>query len=154
MIRKARAEESGAVRLVVLSAYDPYLAVIGRAPAPMLDDYDARIAAGQVWVLEDAGEIAGLLVLEDGPARFLLENIAVLPGRQGRGFGRLLLDFAEAEAGKCGWDTITLYTNALMVRNIAIYAARGYLEVERRRESGFERVYMEKRLLPREPPSK
>ena len=58
----------------------------------------------------------------------------------------MLLDFAEAEAARCGWETITLYTNALMIENIAIYAARGYVERERRTEKGFDRVYMDKRL--------
>ena len=87
-----------------------------------------------------------MLVLEDGPECFLLDNIAVRPDRQGRGFGRMLLDFAEAEAVRCGWDKITLYTNAVMVENIAIYTARGYVETARRREKGFDRVYMEKRL--------
>jgi ribosomal protein S18 acetylase RimI-like enzyme len=146
MIRKARTDEAGAVRDVVLSAYQRYVAVIGSAPGPMLDDYAARIAADQVWVQEDAGEIAGVLVLEDGPDYFLLDNIAIRPNRQGQGFGRLLLDFSEAEAVRCGWDTITLYTNTLMVENIAIYTARGYVERERRTEKGFDRVYMEKRL--------
>jgi GNAT superfamily N-acetyltransferase len=146
MIRKARAYEAGSVHEVVLAAYQRYVAVIGTAPGPMLDDYAARIAADQVWVLEDTGGIAGVLVLQDGPDCFLLDNIAVSPDRQGRGFGRLLLDFSEAEAARCGWDTITLYTNALMLENIAIYEARGYVERERRTEKGFDRVYMEKRL--------
>jgi ribosomal protein S18 acetylase RimI-like enzyme len=97
-------------------------------------------------VLEDGGSIAGVLVLEDGPDCFLLDNIAVSPNQQGRGVGRSLLDFAEAEARRCGWDAVTLYTNALMTENIAIYAARGYVERERRREKGFDRVYMAKRL--------
>jgi GNAT superfamily N-acetyltransferase len=87
-----------------------------------------------------------VLVLEDGPDRFLLDNIAIRPEQQGRGFGRLLLDFSEAEAARRGWNTITLYTNALMADNIAIYAARGYVERERRTEKGFDRVYMEKQL--------
>jgi ribosomal protein S18 acetylase RimI-like enzyme len=112
----------------------------------MLDDYATRIAAGQAWVLPDSNGIAGVLVLENGPHRFLLDNIAVRPDRQGLGIGRQLLDFAEAEAMRCGWDTITLYTNALMVENIAIYAARGYVEQKRLMEKGFERVYMQKRL--------
>jgi GNAT superfamily N-acetyltransferase len=146
MIRKAQAGEAEAVRGVVLSAYERYVAVIGRAPGPMLDDHALRIAADQVWVLEEADGIAGVLVLEDGPAGFLLDNIAVRPDRQGRGFGRSLLDFAEAKAARCGCDSISLYTNALMVENIAIYTARGYRERKRRREKGFERVYMEKRL--------
>jgi GNAT superfamily N-acetyltransferase len=146
MIRKAGAGEAGVVRDVVVSAYQRYVTVIGTAPGPMLDDYPARIAAEQVWVLEDAGGVAGVLVLEDGPDCFLLDNIAVRPDRQGLGFGRLLMDFAEAEAARCGWGVITLYTNALMVENIAIYTARGYVERERRIEKGFDRVYMEKRL--------
>jgi ribosomal protein S18 acetylase RimI-like enzyme len=112
----------------------------------MLDDYAARIAADQVWVLEDAGEVAGVLVLEDGPDRFLLDNIAIRPDRQARGFGRLLMDFSEAEAARCGWHAITLYTHVLMAENIAIYTARGYAERERRTENGFDRVYMEKPL--------
>jgi GNAT superfamily N-acetyltransferase len=146
MIRKARAEEADAVRDVVRAAYQHYVPVIGREPAPMVDDYPARIAAGEAWVLEDAHGLAGVLVLEDGPDCFLLDNIAVGPDRQGLGFGRQLLDFAEAEAVRCGWSAVTLYTNALMVQNIAIYAGRGYVETGRRSEKGFQRVYMEKQV--------
>jgi GNAT superfamily N-acetyltransferase len=156
MIRRAGADEADAVRDVVLAAYQHYVAVIGMMPGPMLDDYAARIAADQVWVLPDADGIGGVLpdadgiggvlVLEDGPDCFLLDNIAVRPDRQGLGFGRTLMDFAEAEAVRCGWGAITLYTHVLMVENIAIYAARGYVERERRSEKGFDRVYMEKRL--------
>jgi GNAT superfamily N-acetyltransferase len=149
MIRKARAEEADAMRDVVRTAYQHYVPVIGREPAPMVDDYPARIAAGQAWVLEDARGLAGVLVLEDGPDCFLLDNIAVRPDRQGLGFGRQLLDFAEAEAVRCGWNAVALYTNALMVQNIAIYAGRGYVETGRRTEKGFERVYMEKPLATR-----
>jgi ribosomal protein S18 acetylase RimI-like enzyme len=87
-----------------------------------------------------------VLVLEDGRDGFLLDNIAVPPERQGQGHGRVLLDFAEAEARRRGWDAVTLYTHALMTENIALYQARGYVERERRREKGFDRVYMVKRL--------
>lgn len=146
MIRAARADETRRVRDVVLAAYQHYVPVIGRPPAPILDDYSSRIAAGQVWVLDDEGALAGVIVLEDGPDCFLLDNIAVQPDRQGMGCGRMLLDFTEAEAARRGWKAVTLYTNALMVKNIAIYAGRGYVERERRKEKGFERVYMEKRL--------
>ena len=147
MIRRARADEAPAVRDVVLSAYQRYVAIIGKPPGPMLDDYAARIAANQVWVLDGPDDpIAGLVVLDDSDDRFLLDNIAVRPDRQGLGYGRALLDFAEAEARRRGWGSIMLYTHALMVENIAIYAARGYVERERRQEKGFDRVYMEKKL--------
>jgi GNAT superfamily N-acetyltransferase len=146
MIRQARPEEADAARDVVIAAYQHYVPIIGRKPAPMLDDYAARIAAGQLWVLQDAHGLAGVLVLENGPDCFMLENIAVSPDRQGRGVGRQLLDFAEAEAARCGWNAVTLYTNALMLTNIAIYTARGYVETGRVTEKGFQRVYMEKQL--------
>ena len=146
MIRRARTDEADAVRDVVLAAYERYVAVIGTPPAPMLDDYAQRIARDQVWVLPVDGTIIGVLVLEDRADCFLLDNIAIRPDRQGQGFGAILLDFAEDEADRCGWDAITLYTNALMVDNIAIYAARGYVEQERRTEKGFDRLYMVKSL--------
>ena len=146
MIRQALAHEAAEVRGVVLSAYQRYVAVIGTMPGPMLDDYAMRIAADQVWVLEEAGEVVGVLVLEERPNLFLLDNIALRPDRQGLGLGRLLLDFAEAEAERRGWDTITLYTHALMAENIAIYTGRGYAQTARRTENGFDRIYMQRRL--------
>jgi GNAT superfamily N-acetyltransferase len=148
MIRQAHAADVGPARDVVLAAYQPYVAVIGTPPGPMLDDYAERVAAGQVWVMENASEIAGVLVLEDRHDCFLVDNIAVRPDCQGIGIGRVLLDFSEAEATRRGWDKITLYTNAMMTANVAIYAARGYVERERRTEKGFSRIYMEKRLGP------
>jgi GNAT superfamily N-acetyltransferase len=146
MIRPAGTRDADAVRAAVLAAYQPYVAVIGSPPGPMLDDYAARIALDQVWVLDAADGVAGVLVLEEQPGCFLLDNVAVDPRYQGLGYGRILLDFAEAEARRRGWDAITLYTNALMTANIAIYLSRGYAERERRREKGFDRVYMVKPL--------
>jgi len=146
MIRQAQPRDVAIVHDIVQAAYRHYVAIIGMQPGPMLDDYAWRIAQRQVWVLEDRGDVVGVLVLEEQSGCFLLENIAVRPDRQGRGHGRMMLDFSEAEAGRRGWASITLYTHVLMVENIAIYGARGYVERERRREKGFDRVYMVKRL--------
>jgi GNAT superfamily N-acetyltransferase len=146
-IRRARADEAEAVTGIVMAAYEPYIAIIGAKPGPMLDDYAARIAADQVWVLTEYDALLGVLVLENSEHSFLLDNIAIGPGQQGGGHGRRLLDFAEAQAKEAGWDRITLYTNARMTDNIAIYEKRGYVVTDRRRESGFDRVYMDKRLV-------
>ena len=146
MIRAATAADHDAVRHVVLAAYGHYVARIGRPPAPMVDDYARRIADGQAWVLEDAGRIVAILVLEQGPSGLLLDNIAVLPDSQGKGFGRVLIGFAEAEARRRGFASIYLYTNALMVENIALYRRIGFVETHRVREKGYERVYMSKPL--------
>ena len=144
MIRPAVPAEAGAVRDVVHAAYRHYIPRIGKPPGPMLDDYAQRIAAGQTWVLESDGRIVGILVLEETPEGFLLDNIAVLPDCHGKGFGRALLEFAEAEARRRGHAAIYLYTHALMTENIALYRRVGYVETHRVSEKGFDRVYMKK----------
>lgn len=146
MIRPARPEEAPALAALVERAYGPWVPIIGRRPFPMQDDYAARIAAGEAWVLEEAGTIHGLLVIETRPDHLMLDNIAIDPARQGMGDGRVLLDFTEAEARRRGLPEVRLYTNVLMERNIALYAKRGYVETERRQEKGFARVFMAKRV--------
>jgi ribosomal protein S18 acetylase RimI-like enzyme len=146
MIRPARPGEAEALRDVVHAAYRHYIPRIGKPPGPMLDDYAARIADGQAWVLEDAGRIAGILVLEETPEGFLLDNIAVAPEGQGKGYGRALIEFAEAEARRRGFVEIRLYTHELMTENIALYTRIGFVETHRISEKGYDRVYMTKQL--------
>lgn len=45
MIRCARLDEAQIVTTIVSAAYGHYVKRIGRKPAPMIDDYDRRIAA-------------------------------------------------------------------------------------------------------------
>jgi ribosomal protein S18 acetylase RimI-like enzyme len=145
-IRLARANEAAAVTTLVEAAYSPWVPILNRRPGPMGDDYAARIAAGEAWVLEEVGALRGLLVLEDHPDHLMLDNIAVDPARKGMGDGRVLLDFAEAEARRRGHAEIRLYTHQGMAANIAIYAKRGYVETGRRVEKGLPRVFMAKRV--------
>jgi ribosomal protein S18 acetylase RimI-like enzyme len=42
---------------------------------------------------------------------------------------------------------LRLYTNELMVANIALYQRLGYREVERRQDAGFRRVFMRKPVV-------
>ena len=64
----------------------------------MLDDYARRVADGHAWVLEINQAIAGLIVLEDDGNTMLIDNVAVSPGAQGKGYGRTLIVLAEEEA--------------------------------------------------------
>ena len=99
MIRRAQAADRAAVERIVGDAYGIYVERIGKPPGPMLDDYAALIADGAVSVFEDSdGTIAAIIVLLPKPDHLLLDNIAVRPDRQGRGLGRQLIAFAEAEA--------------------------------------------------------
>ena len=148
MIRPARPEDAPAVRRLVQDAYGPYMARLGKPPGPMLDDYDRRIADRQAWVLEeDDGRLAGLLVLEDAPGgALLLDNLAVAPSAQGKGQGRALVAFAEAQARRRGHGEVRLYTHELMTENLALYARLGFRETHRASEKGYARVYMAKAL--------
>jgi len=146
MIHSADIRDAPVVHDVVHAAYRHYIARIGKPPGPMLDNYPQRIADRQVWVLEDAGKIIGVLVLEATPSGFLLDNIAVLPECQGKGHGRALIEFAEAEARRRGFAEIHLYTHALMTENIALYHRIGFAVSRRVNEKGYDRIYMTKRL--------
>ena len=65
---------------------------------------------------------------------------------QGKGHGRTLVAFAEAEARRRGHAEIRLYTHVLMAENLAIYGRLGFAETHRVTEKGYDRVYMMKRL--------
>lgn len=112
----------------------------------MLDDYAALIGNRHVHVLCDEGGVCGVLVLFPDDHAMLLDNVAVHPGKQGRGYGRALIAYAEKTARERGLRTIRLYTNEAMVENIALYESLGFVETHRAEESGFNRVYMTKLL--------
>jgi GNAT superfamily N-acetyltransferase len=137
------------VRDLVQRAYQPWVAVVGRRPAPMDDDYAHHIAAGEVFVLDDAaGELAALAVLIDAPDHLLLDNVAADPARRGHGLGRRMIAFAEREAIRRGHGELRLFTNARMDRNIALYTTLGFVETHRAEVAGHPRVFMTKPLGP------
>jgi ribosomal protein S18 acetylase RimI-like enzyme len=145
-IRPATAADVPAIAEIVDQAYRHYIARIGKPPGPMLDDYAGRVLEGAVWVLEEGGVIAAIIVLLPAPNHLLLDNIAVSPSRQGLGLGRRLLSFAEEEALRRGYREIRLYTHQTMVENQRLYASIGYEETGRGNEAGYNRVFMRKQL--------
>ena len=144
--RSADNRDAPGVAACVKAAYGHYVERIGRAPGPMTEDYAKVIRERRVTVAESGSGIVGVLVLavtEDG---FLLENVAVEPAHRGKGLGKTLLEFAEAEARREGFGSIYLYTHEKMTENLALYAKIGYVEYKRRVEKGLARVYMRKAL--------
>lgn len=146
MIRRARADEVGWVAETITTAFGRYVARIGRAPAPMTADHAALVAAGEVYLLEEAGERLGLIVQRAAADHLYIDVLAVRPEAQHRGLGRRLLAFAEAEAAGLGLPALRLFTNARMSENLRFYPLAGFRETARRAEDGFDRVYFEKRL--------
>ena len=146
-IRRAGKEDCAVIEAIVAAAYSVYIERIGKPPGPMLDDYARRVAEGVVWVLEEeGGNIAAIIVLLVKADHLLLDNVAVRPDRQGRGLGRTLIAFAEAEARHIGLAELRLYTHAKMTENITLYTRLGFTETSRGHESGYDRVFMSKRV--------
>jgi GNAT superfamily N-acetyltransferase len=144
MIRPADPGDAEIVRTLVRHAYEPWIPRLGRVPGPVKDDYAQRIAAAQVWVLEQEGKTVGIVVLEAQPECLFLENVAVLPKEQSKGVGRRLIAFAEQEAARRGFPQLQLCTNARLTENIALYEHLGFTEIGRIRGEGYERVCLAK----------
>ena len=146
-IRPARIEDAAGITECVAAAYGIYIGRLGKAPGPMLDDYTKVIEEHRVLVLCEGKKIIGILVLIIQNQSLLVNNVAVHPHHQGRGYGRRLMTLAEGEARRLGFTAITLYTNARMSENIRLYERLGYTETGRKTEQGYDRVYMQKSLF-------
>jgi ribosomal protein S18 acetylase RimI-like enzyme len=142
--RRAAATDASSVRDLVQRSYSPYVARMGRRPAPMDQDYDEVLRVTDSWVAEIDGAIVGVAVTSLNPDHLLVENLAVLPTAQGRGIGGRLLTLAENYAIDCGVDEVRLYTNESMTANLVFYPRHGYRETGRTQREGFRRVYFAK----------
>jgi ribosomal protein S18 acetylase RimI-like enzyme len=144
--RTATPDDARQVAACVAAAYAHYIDRNGLVPGPMRDDYGEVLRDTQVTVVERRGDIVAVLVLKVTDEGFLLDNIAVDPAHQGTGLGRCLLEHAESEARRQGFDSIYLYTQEAMTENLALYEGIGYVEYARRREIGLSRVYLRKQF--------
>lgn len=144
--RPAAVSDVRALAEVAREAYAWYVDRIGEEPAPMTADYGAVVARGEVWVAEDGQRILGMLVLSAEPDHLLVENVAVVPGAQGKGVGTALMRLAEGRAAASGLTELRLYTNVAMTENLTYYPRHGYVEMHRGESDGFQRVFFRKRI--------
>jgi ribosomal protein S18 acetylase RimI-like enzyme len=145
-LRPATGSDVASVAALVDAAYGHYVQRIGMLPGPMTEDYAAIIRDHRVTVAERHGAIVGVVVLTVTDEGFLVDNVAVHPSVRGTGLGRALLQFAEDEARRAGFDAIYLYTHEKMTENLALYSRIGYVEYDRRSQGTFSLVYMRKQL--------
>jgi ribosomal protein S18 acetylase RimI-like enzyme len=143
-LRRATVADLPVIKAVIDAAYAKYLSRMDKAPGPMSRDYGPSVRAGTTWVT--GRPVVAVLTLYPGEDHLLVENIAIHPSAQGQGLGRALMSFAEQEAIRQGLTRMTLYTHEVMTENQAIYARLGYVEIDRRSEDGYRRIYLEKQL--------
>lgn len=128
-VRNANASDLAVVRQISADAYiSTYMPVLGYIPKPAEEDYGARIARKEIWIMERDGYAIGVAVLEEHSHHLLVYSIAVTLKEQGQGYGRALLDFADRRAIAIRVPEIRLYTNTRMEKNIALYRRHGYIE--------------------------
>ena len=146
IVRPAAKGDAAAVLACVSAAFEMYIDRIGKPPAPMLHDYRTLIEERSVWVAELGDVIEGVLVQFETPDGFYIDTVASSPRVRGTGIGRALLQFSEQEAIRRGYSSVYLCTNSRMTENQAFYPSIGYVEYERKRDSGYDRIFYRKRL--------
>lgn len=148
-LKAATYRDLASVHLITQRAYAAWLPVLGYPPQPMTDDHGPRIERGEVLLACHGQDVLGLIAVEPHGDHHLIFSVAVDPDSAGKGIGPRLIAEAERQAFVAGKRRMTLYTNALMVRNIELYLKLGYRETSRRPNAarpGFTIVDMEKML--------
>jgi ribosomal protein S18 acetylase RimI-like enzyme len=112
----------------------------------MLADYDRAVREHMIDLLFVNNQLVALIETVHAADHLLIENVAVSPARQGRGYGRLLLDHAERLAASLRVPEVKLYTNKQFARNIEIYRRLGYGIDREEPFMGGSIVHMSKRL--------
>ena len=121
--RPATAADAAGIGECVRAAYTHYVERIGKPPGPMLDDYAEVVRHHRAYVIDDRGRIVGVLVLMDKESGLLLDNVAVLPARQGEGIGRRFARRDGWLGGICAGIGRYFNIDAIYVRIAAVVAA-------------------------------
>lgn len=147
-LRNFEPGDARSLREIAESAYAVYVARIGKRPEPMDLDYQ-QVALEQVIRIACVNGIpAGFVAhtLDDSAGQILIHNLAIDPAHQRMGLGSLLLGAAETSGKVAGMAYSELYTNALMVENLAFYENRDYEILDRRTVRGYDRIFLRKKL--------
>ncbi|MBL8593304.1 MAG: GNAT family N-acetyltransferase [Devosia sp.] len=126
-IRLAEPHEAGAIAAIVMAAYAKWVPLLGREPMPMRVDYEKAVREHRFDLAVEGDTILGLIETVPHPDHLWIDNVAVAPAAQGRGIGRMLLDFTEARALAAGFPELRLVTNGVFESNIALYSRIGFV---------------------------
>lgn len=152
-IGRAHRHEAGEVYTVVEAAFARYADRMEGPPAPLLADYARLAATDRMSVLRDGRRIVAVMVHDVVGGAVEIDTIAVRPDSEGRGYARLLLDWAIDRGLASGAHAVTLYTNQVMHEAQAFWTRQGFQETGRRVEDGYSRVYYRRCLRPEGAPA-
>ena len=101
----------------------------GLVPVPMREDNTEVIRDWQVTVVERGGEVVAMVVLGWRTRAFCSTTSPSVPTSRAEDWGAYLLQHAEAEAVRQGFDSIYLYAQEIMTENLALYQKIGYVDM-------------------------
>ena len=130
-IRRAGRNDQPVVQAISKEAFAIYLAMWNDVPRPGVIDLAQFVERGEAWLLEEAGEPVGLIILEPRPDHLWVFSLAVRPDRQGSGHATRLLDFAVDRARAAGVGQLRLDVNDRMDHSVAVYRHHGFVATGR-----------------------
>ena len=151
-IRLAMTTDVPAIKLIARKSFERYVPLIGKPPAPMNANFSGHILKDTVFIAQSEkkqGSVLGYAIVLQRDGEWLLDNIAVSPEAQGRGVGSALIAACETFLQKRGVQRYHLYTNEAMEQNLTWYPEIGFVEMARRLEDGFSRIYFTKEMVPK-----
>lgn len=144
LVRSAVPADVIDIRACAQAAYQYYIVRMNQSPAPMIADFDKLVSKEFVSIATSGNKLVGYVVCYPESDYMHLENVAVLPSHQQLGIGKKLIQHVERRAVAAGLTKVELYTNETMHENLAMYPKLGYVETNRKTQSGFNRVFFSK----------
>ena len=142
-IREATAEDAGALKKCMESAYTAYQDRMDGMRLPPMDvDYLFEIKNYPSWVVESEETIRGGLIMSFENDQASIANIAVDPEYQGQGIGGALMKFAESKARENNFSELHLTTHVLLHENVSLYRHLDWEETSRNET----KVFMKKEI--------